>query len=67
MRLMPRRRKSKPCMAKSPRCVGAKHLMMSCQVGRVGSGWFRGDDFFGGRFFHQNQKPAANLVSKGNG
>lgn len=48
MRLMPRRRKSNPCMAKSPRCVGAKHLMMSCQVGRLVP-VCRGDDFFLGR------------------
>lgn len=48
MRLMPRRRKSNPCMAKSPRCVGAKHLMMSCQVGRLVP-VCRGDHFFLGR------------------
>ena len=35
MRLMPRRRRSNPCIPKSPRWVGAKHLMMSCKIAAV--------------------------------
>ena len=65
MRLMPRRRKSNPCMAKSPRCVVGQTFDDVLPGWQVGSGlpwwWF----FFGPKSFQPTQNPQLNLVSKG--